>query len=127
MKRYRLAAIPILSLAFATLACIPPQDCGGSDFSVKGQVSNKAGEPVSGATIRAYGYECYEAEAFKFTVASDANGYFESEEIFRFACCEFNVEISAAGYTTRSFVFYPQGEQWPDELPKELVVTLQTE
>jgi hypothetical protein len=127
MKRHRLVAIPMLSLVFAILACLSPQDCGGSDFPIKGQVIDKAGEPISGATIRAHGYECYEAEAFDFTVVSDENGHFETEEIFRFACCEFNVEVSAEGYTTQSFVFYPRGEQWPDELPKELVVTLQAE
>lgn len=118
--------LPILSLMMASLACIPPQDCMGTDFSVKGRVRNEAGAPVSGAKIRAYGDECYEAVAFDFTAVSNMNGYFQTEEVFRFACCEFNVEVSAEGYPTQTFVFNPPGEQWPDELPEELIVTLGT-
>lgn len=125
MKRSRLVAIPLLSLIFASLACIPPQDCSGRDFSVKGKVINEAEEPISGAMMRAHGAKCYEAAAFDFTAVSNENGYFETDGVFRFACCEFDVEVSAEEYATQTFLFNPPGEEWPDELPKELIITLE--
>ena len=119
---YRRIGIPLLSLIIATLACV--QDCIGTDFSIKGQVIDEAGEYVSGAIIHAYGEKCFEAKAFDLLAASDDDGRFETKEIFRFACCEFDVEVSAEGHETQSFIFSPPGEQAPNELPEELSIVL---
>jgi len=120
--RRRILLIPLLALLASQLACV--QDCIGSTFSIAGHVQNEDGQPVPNARIHAAGPTCFEAEAFDFVVVTDAQGAFETESLFRFACCPFDVTVSAAGYPTQTHTFYSRGEDWPNEIPEDLIITL---
>jgi hypothetical protein len=103
---------------------IPPQDCSGVSFTVKGVVIGENGIPIEGASIRAFNNGSYELPPFDVLARSNQGGYFETESITSFACTEFTIEISASGYQDQSVTYYPPGEDWPDEIPKSLIITL---
>ena len=119
--------ISIFAVVFAILACIPPQDCSGRDFTIKGQVVDTEQNPIAGATLYAFGNDSFEKPGFDITVITDDLGYFESEPVFRYACSEFAVKITADGYQNQEFTFNPPGEMWPAELPEELLIVMQSE
>jgi hypothetical protein len=117
--------IPVIALIGAQLACVPPQDCSLSTFRVIGYVKDKAGSPISNATIHAYNGGSYEQPPFDMTVTSGGSGYFETEATSSFACTPFEVVVSAEGYKTHQETFYPPGEEWPHKLPPEVTFTLE--
>jgi hypothetical protein len=103
---------------------IPPQDCGKSIFSVKGFVNDEKGSPIQGAEIHAFNSGSYELPPFDVVAVSDEIGHFATQNVSSFACTPFDVEISAPSFQDQKSTFYPPGEQWPDELPESLTITL---
>ncbi|MBI5957804.1 MAG: carboxypeptidase regulatory-like domain-containing protein [Chloroflexi bacterium] len=117
-------AVYVMSKADWTGWGIPPQDCMGTTFSVKGYVTDEDGTAIDGAEINAFNTGSYELPPFNVIAVSDERGYFETPSAYSFACTPFEVRVSAAGYQTQNLTFYPPGEEWPDELPESLTITL---
>jgi hypothetical protein len=117
--------LPALALLAALIACA--QDCIGVTFSVKGYIVDSAGHPVQGATIHVYNQGDFEKPPLELLVMSDQTGYFQTDSVFSYACTKFEVDASAPGYQLQPMTFYPPAnEGWPNLLPSELRITLQT-
>lgn len=125
MSRLIRILIPVIVLIVAQLACV--QDCIGVTFSVVGRVVDQAGNPIPGAAINAYNNGSFAKPPFNVTAQSDENGHFETERVMSFACTTFEVLVSANGFKSYTTTYYPPGEQWPNELPAEITITLESD
>ena len=125
MKRsFLIPFVVVIMLFLAQLACVP-QDCMGVTFNIKGYVVDSAGNPISSVRIRAFNHGSFEKPPFDVEATSDQSGYFETEYVFSYACTPFEIEISAEGYQLQTLTHEPPGEQWPNELPDNLSITMQ--
>jgi hypothetical protein len=119
--------IPCIMLGLAMLACIPPQDCISGSFVVKGYIVDQDNQPIADATIRIWNRIEFEGiPAFDEQLASDKAGYFESSLLSSFGCTPFQVEVHHEAFLPQTLTFYPPQEDWPNELPPEITVRLQT-
>jgi hypothetical protein len=125
MSRLIRIFIPVVALIMAQIACV--QDCMAVTFHVAGRIVDQAGNPVPGATINAYNEGSYELAPFNVTALSDMSGHFETEAATSYACTYFQLVVTAAGFKSYSVTYVPPGEQWPDELPAEMIVTLESD
>jgi hypothetical protein len=115
----------LLPFVLSTFACA--QDCMGTSFVVKGYILDAGGRPISNATVKAWNDGSFEKPAFSLIAVTDANGYFQTDSVFSYGCTPFEVEVAAEGYKAISVEYYPPaGEGWPDELPDEIQITLQS-
>lgn len=116
--------IPLFMLLLAQVACIPPQDCGGVNFTVKGTVKNEQGQPLENVTVRVYNNGSYELPPFDVTVASNSQGYFETEQLYSYGCTEFMINFSSKGYVIQELTYYPHYEAGTPAIPEQLNVVL---
>ena len=118
--RFVIAAI---ALGVAQLACV--QDCIGNDFRVSGIVQDTESDPIQGATVHTYGDDSFEKPGFDFVLITDESGVFVSEELFRYGCSKFTLEVSADGYGKKTFEYYPPNPDYNEpQLPDPLIITL---
>ena len=98
-----------------------PQDCMAVSFSVQGYVVTEDHDPIHNASVHVWDDRSYELTAF-----TNDEGYFRTESVFSFACYEFQVEVFADGFVSKTFSYYPPAEGFSDELPNEMNVQLQS-
>jgi hypothetical protein len=123
-----LGILPFVILCVVQLACVPPQDCIGTDFRLRGQIVNAQHEPIEGATARIFNNGSYERPAFDTTTVSDEAGYFQMDSVFSYACTEFALEIKGAGYKAFSMDYYPpSSEGWPNMFVQDAQIVLESD
>ncbi len=118
------ALFPIFVLILASLACV--QDCIGITFNVEGSIIDINNNPIPNAKIRTWNDGSFEKPAFELQTITDDNGNFKTASAFSYACTPFKVEVSAEGYQTKTFTYYPPGEGFSDELPSSITVQLRS-
>ncbi|MCB9458347.1 MAG: hypothetical protein H6670_01770 [Anaerolineaceae bacterium] len=111
-------------MLFPMLACV--QDCMGVTFRVEGFIVDEQGMPIEGAAIRAWNNGSYGEPPFEFNVASDENGYFQTDNTFSYGCTSFQIDIIADSYVTQTLTYYPPANENTNELPEEITVVLQS-
>ena len=91
--------IPLVLLALAQIACIPPQDCMGITATITGLIVDVSGHPVADATVTVYGKSTdYISFPESVTVQTNVDGEFTVDGVFTYECADFYIDVTADGY-----------------------------
>jgi hypothetical protein len=80
---------------------MPAQDCESAQFpGVEGYIVDTDSNPIEGASVRVTNKQSRDHHPFDYTVTSDDDGYFFTNEFATWECARVRVIVTADGYRT---------------------------